>query len=66
MQILNLKKVQVTTLLAYHKLIESKARTQEVEASTTIATDEPVESRLEDGDLAEKVGFESAVKRSFN
>ena len=52
-QILNLKKVQVTTLLAYHRLVESKVHTQEVEVSTPIATNELVESRLEEEDADE-------------
>src|SRR5438309_2643092 len=60
-QILNLKKVQVTTLLAYHKLVESKAHTQEVEVSTTIATDELVEPRLEEEDADEPQAPEPVV-----
>src|SRR6266404_643714 len=52
-QILNLKKVQVTTLLAYHRLVQSKVHTQEVEISTPITTDELVESRLEEEDVDE-------------
>ena len=52
-RILNLKKVQVTTLLACYNVVERKERTQEVEASATSATDEPIQSVLEDEDVEE-------------
>src|SRR5215472_4936580 len=45
-QILNLKKVQVSTLLAYHKQLETKAVAQEAEP-TEVELPEPVEAPIE-------------------
>ena len=50
-QILNLKKVQVSTLLAYHKQLEHKAHAQEAEKSiVTSVAEEPVTSTTENED----------------
>lgn len=43
-QILNLKKVQVSTLLAYHKQLEIKTHAQAAEPSTEVDLPEPVEA----------------------
>jgi DNA phosphorothioation-dependent restriction protein DptH len=43
-QILNIKKVQVTTLLAYHRQIENKVHADQEESTTTFGTNEPTES----------------------
>lgn len=43
-QILNLKKVQVSTLLAYHKQLETKTQAQAAEPTTEVELPEPVEA----------------------
>src|SRR6266446_4138502 len=43
-QILNLKKVQVSTLLAYHRQLETKTQAQAAEPTTEVELPEPVEA----------------------
>jgi len=60
-QILNLKKVQVSTLLAYHRVIENKAHAQEEESTTTCVIGEPAESSPENDDKAKVESQQAAV-----